>query len=477
MKLWQFLILVALMGLFASEARSQNPVQIQPTTVDPTGQACNSTRMNEKTPDGKLYTCQNGHMAQVGGSSSSVTSCAGATSGQVSVFSANTVICGIVQSTFDAAAATALVRFGPARASLPAATTNFMSATNLEATSLSNAHAAMQAGALGTAYIGAASDPALSYGMQLTSTATGAGNAYAIAQTIGATGSAHAIDLYGQFVQSNMDPNTTAQNMWYFYGVQPFLDSTATITNFVTYYAEDLRTGRTGTITNPYYSWFDSRGVGRCRDDNTFNSVGQVICTVYNPQFTKYTAGAADFERSIYGQWASNVAQIGTEAGGTGTLRDMQMIGNRWLYKTASPGTNTTEVASTAFVTAALPSANAAIRSVGASFDGGGSALTTSTVTYVTVPFACTIAAWNATVDTGTITIDVWKIATGTAIPTVANTITASALPAIATGTALHSTTLSGWTTSVTANDIFGFNITAVASATKASLVLQCNAS
>ena len=54
--------------LLAPLALAQNPVQITPTTVDPTGQVCNSTRLNEKTPDGKLYSCQNGTMAQIGGS-------------------------------------------------------------------------------------------------------------------------------------------------------------------------------------------------------------------------------------------------------------------------------------------------------------------------------------------------------------------------------------------------------------------------
>lgn len=119
---------------------------------------------------------------------------------------------------------------------------------------------------------------------------------------------------------------------------------------------------------------------------------------------------------------------------------------------------------------------NTRMRAVGAGFDGGGSALTSgSTATaYFTVPFACTISAWDATVDTGTITFDVWKVATGTAIPTVTNTITSSALPAISTGTALHSTTLTGWTTSVSADDIFGININTVATATKASLILEC---
>lgn len=132
-------------------------------------------------------------------------------------------------------------------------------------------------------------------------------------------------------------------------------------------------------------------------------------------------------------------------------------------------------------VTGALPAANMAsntlIRTIGAGFDGGGSALTTSAKTYFTVPFACTITKWFATVDTGTITFDIWKVASGTAVPTIANTIVASAKPAISSNTAANSTTLTSWTTSVTAGDIFAVTVDTVATATKASIVLQCNAS
>jgi hypothetical protein len=78
---------------------------------------------------------------------------------------------------------------------------------------------------------------------------------------------------------------------------------------------------------------------------------------------------------------------------------------------------------------------------------------------------AGTITGWDIVVDAGTATVDVWKIATGTAKPTVTNTITASALPAIPSGTAIHSTTLTGWTTTVAANDILGFNLGTVATA------------
>lgn len=116
-------------------------------------------------------------------------------------------------------------------------------------------------------------------------------------------------------------------------------------------------------------------------------------------------------------------------------------------------------------------------RSIGTTFGSlatGSVALVAPDVVYFTVPYACTISAWNATVDAGTVTFDVWKIATGTAIPTVTNTITASALPAIASGTALHGTTLTGWTTAVAANDIFGFQLKTVATAKYAQIDLQC---
>jgi hypothetical protein len=120
--------------------------------------------------------------------------------------------------------------------------------------------------------------------------------------------------------------------------------------------------------------------------------------------------------------------------------------------------------------------ATAVIRAIGANFDGGGAALTTSNVEYFTVPFTCTISAWSATVDTGTITWDVWKIATGgSAVPTVANSIVASAPPTIPSGTKADSTEVSMWTKAVSANDTFGFKISAVASATRASLVLRCD--
>lgn len=120
---------------------------------------------------------------------------------------------------------------------------------------------------------------------------------------------------------------------------------------------------------------------------------------------------------------------------------------------------------------------NQTYRTIGAYFDGGGSAITNSSVSYVTVPYACTIGAWTILVDTGTISFDVWKIGTGSAIPTVSNTIMTGGYLSISSGTAVLSTTLTAFTTTtVTADDIFAVQVHAISSATKASLMMRCAA-
>lgn len=62
------------------------------------------------------------------------------------------------------------------------------------------------------------------------------------------------------------------------------------------------------------------------KEDNSFNGVGQAIEALYNPQFTKYTPGATNYERLVLGEWNSNVAEIGTQNGGTGSARALAFI-------------------------------------------------------------------------------------------------------------------------------------------------------
>jgi hypothetical protein len=81
---------------------------------------------------------------------------------------------------------------------------------------------------------------------------------------------------------------------------------------------------------------------------------------------------------------------------------------------------------------------------------------------YWTCPFSGTITGWNITLDTGTITLKVWKKATGTAKPTSADSINTSGI-SLSTGTNVRSVTLTDFTTlAVAAGDIFAAEITAV---------------
>lgn len=110
----------------------------------------------------------------------------------------------------------------------------------------------------------------------------------------------------------------------------------------------------------------------------------------------------------------------------------------------------------------------------GASFDGNGGVISVGSYQIVRVVRAGTITGWTieATGVSPTATFDVWKIASGTALPTVANTIMGTK-PALTTGNAVKSTTLTGWTTSIAAGDILIINVDAVTAATKINFGLE----
>lgn len=118
-----------------------------------------------------------------------------------------------------------------------------------------------------------------------------------------------------------------------------------------------------GGATNAYSFWSDEQGVFRIKSDNTFNAVYQAIPALYNPQFTKYTPGAADFERCIPGcQWESNVAVITTEAGAGGgnVLRGMR-IGDAGVPVQIATDTGVTLIYSTETTAPSAPSANGGV--------------------------------------------------------------------------------------------------------------------
>lgn len=92
--------------------------------------------------------------------------------------------------------------------------------------------------------------------------------------------------------------------------------------------------------------------------------------------------------------------------------------------------------------------------------DGGGAEIADGISGWVEIPFACTILQCTLLADqTGSITIDIWKDTYANYPPDNADTITGANEPAIAAGIKDQDSTLTDWTTSVSAGDILYFNV------------------
>jgi hypothetical protein len=113
----------------------------------------------------------------------------------------------------------------------------------------------------------------------------------------------------------------------------------------------------------------------------------------------------------------------------------------------------------------------------GITIDGGGSAITTGVKGYVTVPYTGTISRWDILADqSGSIVIDVWKDTYANFPPTVADTIAGSEKPTLSSAQKNQDTSLSSWTTSVTAGDVIGFNVDSATTVTRVTLTVKVDA-
>jgi hypothetical protein len=86
-------------------------------------------------------------------------------------------------------------------------------------------------------------------------------------------------------------------------------------------------------------------------------------------------------------------------------------------------------------------------------------------------PLAGNLKGWSLALDSaGSIEIDIWKAYDS--LPVLSNSITSSTPPSATGDRFSSSTTLSGWTTSFVAGDVFTFNIDSVSGVTHAVLTL-----
>lgn len=128
---------------------------------------------------------------------------------------------------------------------------------------------------------------------------------------------------------------------------------------------------------------------------------------------------------------------------------------------------------STPFVGPPPLSQNVITDVLGITVDGGGSAITTGVKGYFLVPYNCTIIGNRVLADqSGSIVFDVWKDILTNYPPTVADTITAAAKPTLSTQDHSSDDTLTGWTKSIKAGDVLGYNVDSATTVTRVTLEL-----
>lgn len=151
----------------------------------------------------------------------------------------------------------------------------------------------------------------------------------------------------------------------------------------------------------------------------------------------------------------------------------LQYVGSRWEVIGDPPAT----VGTGSFV---LETAidNAKKRIIGFCAGDGVNALATGKVSgFFAATYAGTITGWNMTVDAGTAKMKAWKIATGTAKPTNANSINTAGV-GISSGTHIRSSTVTDFTSvAVAIGDIFAFEISEVATAKEISGAIEITTS
>lgn len=105
--------------------------------------------------------------------------------------------------------------------------------------------------------------------------------------------------------------------------------------------------------------------------------------------------------------------------------------------------------------------------------DGGGAVITTGIKGDLICDFAGTIQKWTLLADqSGSIVVDIWRDTYANYPPVVGDVITASAKPTISAATKGQSSTLTGWSTGITAGDVLRFNVNSAATVQRVTIAL-----
>lgn len=106
--------------------------------------------------------------------------------------------------------------------------------------------------------------------------------------------------------------------------------------------------------------------------------------------------------------------------------------------------------------------------------DGGDAVITTGVKGDLMIPFDCTLQSATLLADqTGAIVIDIWKDTYANYPPTNIDSITASAKPTLSSAAKAQDSSLTGWTTAITAGQTLRFNVDSATTIKRVTLILK----
>ena len=175
-------------------------------------------------------------------------------------------------------------------------------------------------------------------------------------------------------------------------------------------------------------------------------------------------------------------AQVQVIPSGSGGGSSGSVTGGTCTNQVATAIASSTAAPTCTTITGAYVATNFKTTTIGFTVDGAGSTITTGTKGFIYVPYSGTITgvtllSTDAAVTSCSIVVDIWNAALASYPPTVANTITASDLPTLSSATNSQDTTLTGWTTAITAGAVLGFHVNSVTSCLRVTLVLNLSKS
>lgn len=119
-------------------------------------------------------------------------------------------------------------------------------------------------------------------------------------------------------------------------------------------------------------------------------------------------------------------------------------------------------------------SSNIILKPIVATFDGGGSVLTTGYYGFGDIPYDCVIQSYRLLADqSGDLVIDVWKTSYANYPPTSGDSIVGSEHPTLSNEIKSEDTSLTTWSSSISAGDVLGFNIDSVSGVQYATLSIK----